>query len=273
MLLFEDQDGDGVYTAGTDRMLGTATYDGMIAAGGTAGLSVPLSGQVLFRDNLVYAWVDSAGEIAEADETNNTGHSGLGSRRQPGSDWLPVVEWQHEWPGTYGVYGPPTVAALVDTDGDGDVDENDIPAVVVLVHAATQRLAALRGDSGQVIWEITLTVQTRPDFMPAVGDLDGDAGPRYWWPGLPTTRSTPSTTTARSSGRTLPSQPTTGQRAQALPWPIWTATDAVRSSGEPGYSMPTALCAGRIRRTRSRLSTLAAAAAMAGSTALVRWST
>ena len=95
VLLFEDRNGNGAFESGVDNVLGTKTFSGALAGGGTATLDVSLSGVVQFRDNLVYAFADSAGQIAEIDEDNNVGHSGQGSRYQPPvGDFQPVVKWR-----------------------------------------------------------------------------------------------------------------------------------------------------------------------------------
>ncbi|MEZ5581654.1 MAG: hypothetical protein R3F37_01675 [Candidatus Competibacteraceae bacterium] len=54
------------------------------------------SGIVQFRNNLVYAFVDSDDEVIdELDESNNLRHSGQSSLYQPPvGDFQPVVEWQ-----------------------------------------------------------------------------------------------------------------------------------------------------------------------------------
>ncbi len=73
---FEDADRDGVFNPDADIVLGDAEWPGL-APGNTAVVSAPVSGNVLFRDNLIHAYVDSGGDWSEWKEDNNYGHSGL----------------------------------------------------------------------------------------------------------------------------------------------------------------------------------------------------
>ncbi len=180
-LLFEDRNNNGTYQSGVDAQLGISTFSGTIDSNAVAQLDVPVSGVVQFRDNLIYAFVDSASQIPELDETNNTGSSGVGSKYQPPvNDFLPKVKWAHDNPNQLGVAAAPLVAPLIDTNGDGFVNERDVPAVIFLngQNRAT-RLTALRGDTGAVIFDVPEPpgVSLGANTNPAVGDLDGDGVP------------------------------------------------------------------------------------------------
>lgn len=190
VLLFEDRNADGKFQADTDNFLGTATMTTDIAAGGSAILTAPVHTIMLFRDNLIGAIVDpdnTIPEVVTGGEANNTGHSGEGSRYQPTSDWLPMVQWQWTMPPTGSSAGPgalATVAPLIDTNGDGRINARDIPAVVVNTTSnssdGTIRLTALRGDSGQVIFSVVNPVPARSIYAlsaPTVADLDADGKP------------------------------------------------------------------------------------------------
>src|SRR5215471_18937505 len=186
ILLFEDRNGNGIYEAGVDNALGTGRFDGNIDSGGSSPLDLRASGIVQFRDNAIYAFVDSANEIPEPDETNNYGNSGRSSKYQPPvGDWLPKVKWQYDLNGAFGANAPPVVAPLVDTNGDGKIDERDVPAVIFAPIPTSgngyDAPIALRGDTGQVIFTGARSgIRSLGDFNQAsiaVGDIDGDGKP------------------------------------------------------------------------------------------------
>ncbi len=104
-----------------------------------------------------------------------------------------TVEW--EWrentvdPGYHQVMMTPAVGPLVDTDGDGDIDSEDAPAVVFTAFMGEYRRAgavvALRGDTGELLWS-TLGEPGREPWGSggvALGDLDG-TGPVVVVPSL-----------------------------------------------------------------------------------------
>ena len=72
---------------------------------------------------------------------------------------------------------PPLVTPLIDTNGDGKVNERDVPAVIVNTKPgnAVTHVVALRGDTGEEIFSIPNTnCESVCAGGPAVGDLDGD---------------------------------------------------------------------------------------------------
>ncbi|HEX8912232.1 MAG TPA: putative Ig domain-containing protein, partial [Humisphaera sp.] len=68
---FEDRNHDGDYDDGTDGLLGVTTVTDALAAGQSKTVTATLSGNVLFRGNLVWGYVDSSKAVAETDEGNN----------------------------------------------------------------------------------------------------------------------------------------------------------------------------------------------------------
>ncbi|MGH9936583.1 MAG: FG-GAP-like repeat-containing protein, partial [Blastocatellia bacterium] len=172
-LLFEDRNNNGTYQGDTDNLLGTANFNGSIASNSIVEIDARVSGIVQFRDNLIYAFVDSANQIPELSETNNIGGSGGESRYQPPvGDFRPKVKWTYNAPVT-DIYAPPVVAPLVDTNGDQVINERDVPAVIMFA----DRVTALRGDTGAVIFNTVIGGDTNLSLSPAVGDLDGDGKP------------------------------------------------------------------------------------------------
>ena len=83
--------------------------------------------------------------------------------------WDVTTEWH--WGSTSdGSYSAGMIANLQDTDGDGDIDEDDIPNVVVSTNSGA--LVLLEGDSGTVVWSKANAAGAGTN--PAIGDLDGD---------------------------------------------------------------------------------------------------
>ena len=71
ILLFEDTNTNLQYDADEDNRLGETTVAEGPGAGEAINAAVDFSGQLLFRDNRIHAFVDSADEIQEGDEDNN----------------------------------------------------------------------------------------------------------------------------------------------------------------------------------------------------------
>ncbi|GEM_PF-1525877 len=185
VLAFEDRNGNLAFDRGIDTELGTQRFVGNIASGASVTVDVTVSGIVQFLDKPIAVFVDSGNVIAELDETNNTAASGLDSIYQPpAGDWLPVVKWRYDAPApfsTFDVSGPPAVAPLIDTNGDGKINERDVPALIFGIgnYYLGARLVALRGDTGQEIF--TTVLHTAVSYgnarVPTVGDIDGDGKP------------------------------------------------------------------------------------------------
>ena len=184
VMIFEDSNMNGDFDSGVDNVLGEGIFSGSIDSAAVAPLDVSISGVVMFLDNLIYALVDSADQIPELDEENNLGYSGQSSKYQPPvGDFLPLVEWQwNSTTGSSGVNHPPVVAPLIDTNGDGLINERDVPAVILASSGGGNvgRLVALRGDTGQEIFSVPNPNPigwSATGHTPAVGDIDGDGIP------------------------------------------------------------------------------------------------
>jgi hypothetical protein len=85
--------------------------------------------------------------------------------------FTPVVEWTSSVPGD--AYTTPAIGNLTDDDGDGDIDDNDIPDIVVGNTGGTY--FALSGDDGRLHWQFP-TGGGEPASA-AIGDLDADGVP------------------------------------------------------------------------------------------------
>lgn len=79
----------------------------------------------------------------------------------------PVVEWTY---GSQSFCGPAAAAQLIDTNGTGDLDGDDIP---VLLLYQNNQVHAVRGDTGLPVWMAT-SRQYGQDGGFAVGDVNND---------------------------------------------------------------------------------------------------
>ena len=165
---------------GSQQILGSMAVTEALASGDSQTVEVPVDGTLLFKDQLIYAFVDSEDVLDETDEENNVAHNLVDCQIEPADpgSFEPVLEWEWgRWGGGItmnGVYQTPVVANLTDDNGDGAIDQHDIPSIIfITVEGANRTLRALKGDgSGEVFtvhgYEL-LNVQS-----PAVGDIDLD---------------------------------------------------------------------------------------------------
>jgi RHS repeat-associated protein len=188
---YEDRNANGTFDGGTDVELGTASVAGGFAANSAATVTIPVQGTVLFAGNLIYVTVDSGNAVAESDEANNTRHTGDGSVFQPPTgQYSPSVKWTwtgaSEFADRRHVLIPPVVANMDDDNGDGEIDENDTPDVLIvsifdlggfscITANNPAYLRLLDGRTGALKW--TASTPVDPCAMPAVGDLDNDGVP------------------------------------------------------------------------------------------------
>jgi hypothetical protein len=90
--------------------------------------------------------------------------------------FTPVVEYHY---GTSTFCGPPAVGQIVDSNGSGAIDDDDMPAIVIFQGGQNQtdggRVVAVKGDNSGVYWESTPGMGQDGGF--AIGDLDGDGWP------------------------------------------------------------------------------------------------
>jgi hypothetical protein len=90
--------------------------------------------------------------------------------------FTPIIEWTDSSAGPSVV--TPTVANLTDDDGDGDIDGDDTPDIVVM--NVNGMVAVLSGDGSGAHWRRPGGVGEYPATVPAtpaIGDLDGDGRP------------------------------------------------------------------------------------------------
>ncbi len=100
----------------------------------------------------------------------------------------PTVEWQWNtndaYPGYDDIMSTPAIGNLTDDNGDGVIDENDVPEVVFTsfsggAYSSAGTLTAISGDGSGQEWSITDAGGYHPSSSGgvAVGDIDGDGIP------------------------------------------------------------------------------------------------
>lgn len=113
----------------------------------------------------------------------------------PTGGFAPVVEWQ--WnnndlvSGYVDIMSTPAVANLTDDDGDGDIDQHDIPDVVFTSFAGggytlAGTLTAVSGDGSGTIWSLYQPggYDVHASAGVAIGDLDADGSPEVCTSGV-----------------------------------------------------------------------------------------
>ncbi|TVQ88769.1 MAG: hypothetical protein EA397_16360 [Deltaproteobacteria bacterium] len=88
----------------------------------------------------------------------------------------PQVRWsKRNWSvqsGSNWIMSSPIVVQLTDDNGDGVIDNNDIPDIVVVTFSGGAVVRALSGDTGEELWSTPTNFQITTS--PAAADLDGD---------------------------------------------------------------------------------------------------
>ncbi len=175
---FEDYTFDGKFDPGSDSILGTATVNGL-AAGASETVTADVRGSVLFRDNLIYAFADSSGAIAESDETNNYRSTGVSCELSPHVGVFdPVLRWSRDSFSQSPSYNQVMMTPIViDLDLDG-------PPEVLFVtfsgggYQSTGILRAIHGDTAADYFSVTdsnYLVSASSNL--AAADIDGDGYP------------------------------------------------------------------------------------------------
>lgn len=100
----------------------------------------------------------------------------------------PVIEWQQPenpmFPTYTQIMSTPAVANLTDDNGDGEIDEDDVPDIVYTTFSGSAYgsagvLNAISGDGGAFHWALDQVdgQGIYSSSSPAIGDLDGDGVP------------------------------------------------------------------------------------------------
>ncbi|MCK6502029.1 FG-GAP-like repeat-containing protein, partial [Myxococcota bacterium] len=106
----------------------------------------------------------------------------------PAGTFSPAVKWQWQTNSTHSGYDDimttPMVGNLTDDDGDGDIDQDDVPDIVFTAfgggaYTSAGRLVAVSGDDGSQIWSLSSAggYTFHATGGVALGDLEGDGSP------------------------------------------------------------------------------------------------
>lgn len=179
LIVFEDRDGSGSLTA-ADKVLGVAQTP-VLGLQGKVVLTVPVSGDLRFRDNLIFAVVDPDNLNGEsvARRANNVGNSAVRC-----ADPIPSVPFsiafKGEWPGDEISY--PDALNILTTPMVADLDGDGLVEIIFVATDSTDGSAltagVLRVISGDGLFEVfTISEPNLPINATAplaIGDLDGD---------------------------------------------------------------------------------------------------
>ncbi|MEO8010876.1 MAG: FG-GAP-like repeat-containing protein, partial [Dokdonella sp.] len=185
VVAFLDANGNSAFDPGLEPEVGRVRVDEDLPIGGSVDVGIAVTAQMAFRDAPVAFWVDAENEIPEQLEDNNVGTSLLGCRVTPafvGNDNIGEF-WRWEGlstnPQINSLNATPSVIQLTDDNGDGVINEYDIPDLVFVAGRRNEgapvqtALVALDGRTGEELW-------SRTDFRlsqfasPATGDIDND---------------------------------------------------------------------------------------------------
>ncbi len=180
LVAFLDRDGDDTFNTG-DTAIGTARISPVIAPNTIVEVTIPLSGIAEFSHAPVKLFIDPEQRLNEINTWNNIGSSSQLCSFTPNlGTGEPVLKWQLT---NTEIMNVPVVAPLLDTNGDGVVDELDKRAVIVVtfsgfVDNAGGTVRALDAETGQQLWEVDdPDLQARASGHVAIGDIEGDGKP------------------------------------------------------------------------------------------------
>ena len=196
VVAFYDVNNDGKFDAGTDLVLGTTRVTQTLAIGESLPVSLTVSGAMPFRDAPVSVVVDSSQEVIELDEANNVASSAAMCGLAPhAAAFTPRLKWA--WsdspilPQYNQVMMAPAVARTHDTNGDGKIDQDDIPDVIFVAYGGNGTdygdgiLRIISGKDGSDVVAVTNPSYRLISFGNiAVGDINGDGnveivGPKF----------------------------------------------------------------------------------------------
>ena len=181
VVLYEDLDGDQVYSVKNDRLLGAEACPGSLAPGAAVTIRTPVLGSVRFRQNLIYAWVDYENVAAESDEVNNFAHTGLDCIQPPPEIvFNPVVKWH--WNGLpanpfqTNVQMTPAVADVTGPTGMPDGHPDILFVSTDAYFTGSGPLQCIDGETGLNWFTADSHYLSASDSL-AIGDVDEDGLP------------------------------------------------------------------------------------------------
>lgn len=161
----------------TDHVL-AATFVDSLLAGDTTQVHVTITDALTFEGNIVYTFVDSRNVLQESNEQNNLSHSGLNCRSHPPIGvYSPQAEWQFNFSRCLSLNSMPLIINANDDNGDGFVNERDIPDIIGSFDPGIIRI--ISGDGSGIIAESSVNFNLYSQFSSqmAAGDIDQDGVP------------------------------------------------------------------------------------------------
>jgi subtilase family serine protease len=185
---YEDMNNNAIYDSDIDNKLGEIAINDGLNASAVNNYSIYINGHVKFRDNHIHVMADSSDVIIEKNEDNNDRHHKEDCASDPVNSFDVIEKWT--WRGSdfeptkNQVRMSPLVANMNDDNGDGIIDEDDIPDIIFISAgppASDWNHGVLRVISGKDNKEIVSV--THPDGIAsiitglAVGDIDNNGDP------------------------------------------------------------------------------------------------
>jgi len=181
VLFFDDANDNGAYNSGIDVPLGEATVASVLNPGAQTVVTSTMAATFAFNKDLIYAFADNGGDVAESDESNNLEDSGASCAFQssPGS-FNPVVEWAWTTP-----VEDPTAVNVMNTPVVIDLTADGVPEIVFGStwslgggYIEVGYLRAIDGASGAELFTVTDPAYwINVAASVAAGDIDGDGLP------------------------------------------------------------------------------------------------
>lgn len=185
LLAFVDANGNGRRDTATEPEIGRTRVVDDLPIGAATTVGVAVNAQLTFRDAPIAFEVDAEREIPEQDEDNNFGSSLLGCRVEPALIAADTVEESWRWRGLStnleirSLSQTPTVAQLSDDNGDGVINQYDIPDIIFVaglrasIAPGQTALVAISGRDGSELWH-RRDARLSHFAGTAVGDIDND---------------------------------------------------------------------------------------------------
>lgn len=171
ILAFYDANSNSAFDSGTDLSLSHGYTSSTILSEVSEVVPMALNGVMPYRNAPISVVVDYDEVVNESNEGNNVSKTSDSCSITAATGALnPVVKF-HALQGTK-VSSTPMVARLTDSNGDGIIDEKDIPDIAVVDHSG--RIHVLSGDDGREIFVTSSSYPARLYNEIAIADLDGD---------------------------------------------------------------------------------------------------
>lgn len=174
---FDDVNGNQVFDARTDLVVGQTTIVAPLALGETRTITAALDQVASFSGALLWGFVDSGNHLAETDETNNLAVSHRECVAQPGQ-FNPVVKWHKR---EFSI--APESNQVMMTPAIIDVNDDAIPDIIFSTFRGGEyrqngTLRAISGDDGRELWSVVdPAYEVVGGGGIAVGDIDNDQQP------------------------------------------------------------------------------------------------